>query len=489
MDMGEENSRATLETARHLARIISQKRATRPPVPLGESAAANVPSFSPPGPQSKHYIIPEPRFLEDLLRIREELQPGKTFRAGSVLQSAIDWLRLSGMFAPSPPKRLRALGRRICIVGVHGWFPTKILQAVVGVPKGTSAHLCAMMSESIRETLARQPLSYFEASPRIDCIALEGSGCIDERTARHYGQLGAVVEGADETGLDVIRGADSVVFVAHSQGAPVTALLAARLLEEGVLRPDRQNVAISTLAGVFHGPFPHLRENLVVRYVEADAARELFELNDHTGELSLRVQRALVSLLEADVAVACIASWMDQVVPFYSAILLGVEHPNIWRSVYVDAHNYQSDFLSHFVGFALKLLNAQVGDARELLGHLSDSLAGSLYQSNAHSTLYDDRNVYQVVLAWMTGLDRAPAAKSVPKATLHPAEMSPRRAGGRNPYRVPWTMRGIIENATLARHRVFADDLDLLRDLLRQWRPDRRQWRELKLQIEPLSKL
>ena len=111
------------------------------------------------------------------------------------------------------------------------------------------------------------------------------------------------------------------------------------------------------MAGIFHGPFPPLRKNLVVQYVEADAARQLFDLNDPDSKVSHLLAESLNKVLQSGINITCVASWLDQVVPFYSACLLGFEHPNIWRSVHINADHYRPDFLTKLVDVGLKIKN------------------------------------------------------------------------------------------------------------------------------------
>lgn len=74
--------------------------------------------------------------------------------------------------------------------------------------------------------------------------------------------------------------ADLIMIAAHSQGTPVSVMLVARLIREGLINLNKTKVCISALAGISHGPFPSLRSSIIVKYFEADAARELFAFND-----------------------------------------------------------------------------------------------------------------------------------------------------------------------------------------------------------------
>ena len=69
-------------------------------------------------------------------------------------------------------------------------------------------------------------------------------------------------------------------------------------------------------------------------------------------------------------------------------------HPYIYRAVFIDGRIHAPDFISHLVGFALKLRNLGVSD-HGLIRELSVPLAGSLYGGEGHSRLYDDQTVYE----------------------------------------------------------------------------------------------
>jgi hypothetical protein len=62
--------------------------------------------------------------------------------------------------------------------------------------------------------------------------------------------------------------------------------------------------------------------------------------------------------------------------------------------VFVDGRVHAPDFLSHLVGFAMKLRNLGVSD-HGLIRELSSPLAGSLYGGEGHSRIYDDIACYE----------------------------------------------------------------------------------------------
>lgn len=121
--------------------------------------------------------------------------------------------------------------------------------------------------------------------------------------------------------------------------------------------PTRQRVCIMAMAGITHGPFPPLKHSVVVKYFEADAARQLFSFNDSSSQISVATAAAIRSVLDAGVRVFAVGSWYDQVVPLYSAVMQGFTHPGIYRAVYIEGVDYMPDFMSHLVVFGLKLRN------------------------------------------------------------------------------------------------------------------------------------
>ncbi|KAJ1969452.1 hypothetical protein IWQ62_000619 [Dispira parvispora] len=201
--------------------------------------------------------------------------------------------------------------------------------------------------------------------------------------------------------LPALYQADTIFIATHSQGTPVSALLFDRLITEGLVNPNRQRVGMLAMAGISHGPFPHLKDNLVVKYFEAEAARELFTLADGKSAVSRRYQSAISRVLDRGVKVVTVGSMVDQVVPLYSSILHGASHMNLYRAIYIDGAHYGADFLTDLLTFALRLRNHGLFD-HDLLVHISDAIAGSLYTGTpGHSTIYNDTQVYITAAQWV----------------------------------------------------------------------------------------
>nr|KAJ3423047.1 hypothetical protein HK105_003873 [Polyrhizophydium stewartii] len=371
---------------------------------------------------------------------------------------------------------------RVAVIGVHGWFPSRLLQRVVGEPIGTSTHFARKLA------LACQHFFYdrYGISLPMDAmtiIPLEGEGKVEDRVDLLYNQL----VNPSRKWSSAVRDADLVLVSAHSQGTPVATMLVARLIENGLLDPRKQRTGILAMAGISHGPYPHLKSSVIVKYVESDPARQLFDFNDPTSAIAQTYYAAIHKVLSAGARFIAVGSWYDQVVPLYSATLHGVNHPNIYRALYIDAADYQPDFLSHLVVFALKLRNAGLSD-HGLIVHLSDVLAGNIYGfgTQGHYAIYEEENTYKVAVAWTMGSQDQHANTRAHDAILtRPAFQAPQR---NNPYYLPWIMAKLVTDPHIAANPKLTQDLADLVRLFDVWDVgSSRTLKDIKYRLEPLK--
>lgn len=74
--------------------------------------------------------------------------------------------------------------RRVVVVGVHGWFPAKMLNSVIGEPTGTSVKFSSMMAEAVR--------AFFD---EVDGVGQEGQGGGEEGDGGEDGKAKGKGEG------------------------------------------------------------------------------------------------------------------------------------------------------------------------------------------------------------------------------------------------------------------------------------------------------
>ncbi|KAJ2489727.1 hypothetical protein IWW37_003784 [Coemansia sp. RSA 2050] len=459
---------------------------------------------------------------------------------------------------------------KITVIGVHGWFPTRMLQMISGEPTGKSEKFCVMMRDAIKEYLQDTHGIRVDNSD-ISLFPLVGEGRIEDRVElllsqitdadepaasqppasaldrssssggnRPASSLGvaspvaerkpkhpqAKVNGSDAANssarrsemiaevlmperkrrAETLNAADTIFVVTHSQGTPVSAMLIERLIELELLEPRRQRIAMLAMAGISHGPLPYLKDNVVIKYIESEAARELFELMDPSSPQSQRYVGALSTILHKGVRLICIGSWVDEVVPLYSAIIQGVSHPNVYRAMYVDSRHYLDDFLTNLIVFALRLRNMGIYD-HDLLTHLSEVVAGSLWGHSGHSTIYAEPAVFKLALKWLlysTSSVPLSSSASVPTVALglpaghQHAEASasglqihmsyrPFNAAERlNPFFIPWIMRTLWDEPEIRQSEGLRVELQRLVALFDKWAPETKAGKELKYRLEPV---
>jgi hypothetical protein len=411
-----------------------------------------------------NHLLPSPEFVYDLVRQRtiEPIKEKSTF---------LDRIR-TWFIGPRVEAQTMTPMKRHLTVGIHGWFPNKWLQRVIGVPRGTSERLSEMMHEVCGG----------------DAISLEGEGCIMERVGKHLEQVMQLHK-------HQFMEATDVYFVAHSQGCPVTAILIDKMLKEGWIDGRRQRIGFLALAGVFQGPLPSLRSNLVVQYVEADAARELFELNDPESAISIQLLDSLQRIISQGVRMMTTGSWLDQVVPVYSSCLLLLSHPSIIRLLYVDSIHHNPDFLNLLCLLSLKISAldgeidvAQRRNAHLLLAHLTPYLSGQLLQHNAHSTLYDEHIIYRLAHHWFEkDVQDGHGGKDMPALMFDDIKQFSMKPDESSLDFVPWIVRGMLLDSSLTLHPLLKDDFDALPLMHSEWIPTTKELRHLKSRLAPLQ--
>ncbi|KAL4887460.1 hypothetical protein BJY04DRAFT_2905 [Aspergillus karnatakaensis] len=355
---------------------------------------------------------------------------------------------------PYPPRIKKALA-----IGIHGYFPAPLIRTVLGQPTGTSVRFATMAAEAIRK--------YTEDSGYtcdIEKIALEGEGRISERVDLLWKLL--------LNWMEEIRRADFILLACHSQGVPVGIMLVAKLISFGCINANR--VGICAMAGVNLGPFPDYRSRWI-----SGSAGELFEFALPYSQVSKDYESALRACIEFGVRISYIGSIDDQLVSLESSLFSPVSHPYIYRAAFVDGRVHAPSFVSHLVGFALKLRNLGISD-HGLIRELSSPLAGSLYTGDGHSRLYDDAAVYRLAIEF--ALETSPV--SITPLDIKRSYPPP----ATNPYILPFAMRGLLEEEYV-RHELYNETLELLKQF-DDWKPTSKVLKDVKFRLEGIrSKL
>lgn len=128
---------------------------------------------------------------------------------------------------------------------------------MLGEPTGTSAKFCEQMTLAVKRYFhQRHDLEIPDQA--IVNIPLQWEGKVLERVDKLYADL---LSDWKQT----LESADVVLWVTHSQGTPVSAMLLKKLIDQSIIQVDKQPVCMLAMAGISHGPFPTLKGNLLVK--------------------------------------------------------------------------------------------------------------------------------------------------------------------------------------------------------------------------------
>lgn len=367
---------------------------------------------------------------------------------------------------------------KVLIVGVHGFFPTKLIRSFIGEPTGTSAKF-VLEAEAI-------VMRYFESHNQqveISKIALEKEGKIFERVDYFFDVMSKLAHEINE--------ADIIYFVSHSQGSPVTIILLAKLLECGIINIDNSKffngpadykftsskkiISILCMAGINNGPFYGADQTLFVRAyqtIEKDSLRELFEFQKFDSLQSKQFIESLRTLIKNNAKITFVGSINDQLVPLYSSTCLFAHHPNIFRATFVDKGSQTPDFITRIVKIAGSLINLGYDD-HGIIKEISGSLAGPL-TGGGHSTIYREVQVYELGIRFALETTDDFIDLAVDYTPYQLCDL------GANTYHLPWCMRGLLYETD--RH-LNKDEINLLFQEFENWEPATKQLKDIKYRL------
>ncbi|KAL6611937.1 hypothetical protein LY90DRAFT_409958 [Neocallimastix californiae] len=301
----------------------------------------------------------------------------------------------------------------------------------------------------------------------ISQIPLSGEGIVKNRVEALYEQL--------EKRMDEVRNADIVLFSAHSQGTPVSVFLLNRLLENKEIDTERQTVGMLAMA------------EKTLFDVSGDAGEELFVFNDPHEQITKYYHAALFNVLNSGVRICAIGSWFDQVVPLYSATLQGINHPNLYRAIYVERRDYHDDFFTSLIEFDMKLRNRGISDYG-LLIHLSDLIIGSfVHGTQGHSTIYESDNmVMGMRMSKFKALHKLDVIlEQLQSMHIHRFK-SPKTL---NTYYIPWIISNLQHSNKIKDDPELLDDLKHLMIQYSEWHPTSKSLKLLKERLAPIQEL
>ncbi|CAG8619172.1 10241_t:CDS:2 [Ambispora leptoticha] len=365
--------------------------------------------------------------------------------------------------------RLLDKQQQITILSVHGWLP-EIAQGILPVP---SQILVDKM-----ESAVRRYLNLGQNEGNITGIRLTGYGLVEERVEMFLKRIQN-----DRNYVDKVSNASVIFIVGHSQGVPTSVLLFSRLIEVGLVNPQKQRIALLLLAGISEGPTSRAEIGDPIGKVIGDkATSELFAFQISTDAIAKKYRTATETALKLGVKILYFASGNDEVVPLHSALFSSVDHPSILRGIYVTDNIYQDKrFIVDLVRLLIRIRNHNYSD-QGLLIHLSNSLIGYLKdEGHNHLTTDDD--------AYMTAVKHLYESKTYEGIEPKFAEFDYSRVIYINGSYIPWGMRGLLSDEVLFNSEKLGPDITSLRKSFMNWTPrfDDKVAIELKLLLVPFG--
>jgi hypothetical protein len=349
--------------------------------------------------------------------------------------------------------------KKALAIGVHGYFPAPLIRSVLGQPTGTSIKFANMAAKAIHQWAENHNYRC-----DVEKIALEGEGRIAERLDLLWKLL--------LNWMEDIRKADLIMIACHSQGVPVAVMLVAKLISFGCLNAAR--IGICAMAGVNLGPSPDYKSRWI-----SGSAGELFDFARSDSKVSQDYETALECALTFGVRIAYVGSIDDQLVSLESSLFASASHPYIYRAVFVDCRVHAPSFLSHLVGFTLRMRNLGISD-HGIIRELSAPLVGSLYTSEGHSRLHDEENIYYLAVEFALETSNISGAKL--------SIQRPCPSSTPNPYILPFAMRGLLEE-DFVRRELHKETIELLKQF-DDWKPSTNKLKDVKFRLEGIrSKL
>lgn len=361
---------------------------------------------------------------------------------------------------PSASGQKRKRIRKVVVISVHSFLPTKLVKSVVGQNTGNAVKFANRALEAMARWISKEEKDF-----EIVSIALEGQGPIGSRAENSFQLL--------KNWQHKITESDCILVVANSIASPVAVKLLSKMIEEFDL--TKKKLGLLSMAGALCGPFPGLDTKVVIRaysQMENEIIGELFEFQKKSA-LSTELDNCIKHLCEHNVKISMIGALSDQLVPLYSAVANHALHPNIYRAFFVDENGEIPRFVVKFFSLIMTMQNVGCFD-QNLVRDLCERIQGSV-SGGSHGRIFEHNEVYDI------GVHFAMDTTSL----VYNNEVKAERTTevwqcDKNLFHVPWNVRGLINDLIHIKH---IESLYLLKELVQEykiWDPVTRPWKELK---------
>lgn len=369
--------------------------------------------------------------------------------------------------------------KKIVIIGVHGFLPTKFIKSMVGLSTGNSLKFVEQATKAVESWLNEDVT--LQNMYNIETIALEGLGTIEDRVQSSLELL--------KNWSDMINDCDFLFFVGHSQGSIIAIHILAELLSSKSsinLNSHKKRIGLLSMAGPLKGPMPNLASKIVIRAYtkqENNVLQQLTRLGDSQSKEYTELQQSFQVLMDHNVKVTLAGSINDRLVPLNSSLAEINHHANIFRCIASDGQLVPTNsnlLLLYLWQLILTLRNLGVSE-RKLFQELSIRCAATTTYDYGHTNVYHDDEVYKTAVRF--ALETTDLQQKTSLNTY--LELTP----GDSIYEIPWNLRELVQGILRAKH---INHLGLLNDVItsyNHWNPTTKAWKEVKLCLESLGEV
>ncbi|ODV96884.1 hypothetical protein PACTADRAFT_48681 [Pachysolen tannophilus NRRL Y-2460] len=367
--------------------------------------------------------------------------------------------------------------KKAVIIGLHGFYPIKMVKTLIGRQTGTASTFVNMATAALWDWCASN-----DCDIDLDTIALEFDGKISEGCEN-------LIKLLNKNWIDVIKNCDFLYIVSNSQSCIVATHLLEKLVEQKIILSANQKVSMLNMDGIFQGPFNNLDSKLILKNyspLENGTLNEVFNFQKNLSFESSKLISSLNRILQTDanVKISFIGSISDCFVPLYSSLFLNIDHPNIFRCCYVDANSNEEDtpkFLIELINILLFLKNVGYPD-NHLVFELSESLAGTV-TGKYPDDFYENKDIY--VLGIKNCLE---TTDLIDEHTCENIDMNfDSKTLNKNPYYLPYFLKSFLNQLDTLGNDKNIRGKELKAKLLAvfaEWNPKSKKFKDLKYAID-----
>ena len=402
--------------------------------------------------------------------------------------------------------------KRIIVVGVHSFLPTKLVRALIGEYTGTSIDFARHASKAVEKWILRNDLQIDKNSDyTIKTIAIDGQGRFDNYVKRALHLLGNWKLELEES--------DFIFFVSHGTSVPVSFTVLAKLIQSShyLKHGGKRKIALLSMLGNMQGPVPSLRYKIVNRaysQVENEIVQELFEYEKRDSKLSRQLQQSFTYLISQNVKIILTSDPRDLFIPLHSMMGVQFAHPNIHRNMLIMPSNANAntnantgtqdmDFLISIITSICTVRNLGQFKDYNIVKDLSDKLDHPLFiNKTPRVMIFEQEEVYTDALDFALGstslYHKRDLIMNFPKRLMKPRALSSSSSIDSSTSilldsqfnfqnNLPWNIRTLFQDMLQYKHINAIACIQKMIEQYRDWKPVLKQHKDIKYCLEALD--